>query len=398
MIIGVIGKANVGKSTFFKACTLADIEIANYPFATIKPNEGVGFVKVDCADKFFNVQCNPRIGYCVNHKRFVAIDMIDVAGLVPGAHEGKGMGLEFLNDLNQADALIHVIDVSGSTNEKGEPVAPGTRDPAKDIKFLEAELDYWYTGILKKTWEKFARTVQQTNIDIEKAIHKQFSGLGSSEEMIKSILVQLNLFEKRLNMWSDDELFAFSRELRIRTKPMLVAANKIDVIGAEENYKRLREEFPHLTIVPCSAESELALKEAAKHKMIDYIPGENDFNIIGDLNEKQKKALEFIKDNVLKKYVEGTGVQQAMNSVVFNVLKQIIIFPGGVNKLSDQYGNVLPDCFLMPKGSTALDFAFKIHTDLGNKFIRAIDVKTKRTVGKDHQLKSGDVVEIISNK
>ena len=398
MIIGVIGKANVGKSTFFKACTLADIEIANYPFATIKPNEGVGFVKVDCADKFFNVQCNPRIGYCVNHKRFVAIDMIDVAGLVPGAHEGKGMGLEFLNDLNQADALIHVIDVSGSTNEKGEPVAPGTRDPAKDIKFLEAELDYWYTGILKKTWEKFARTVQQTNIDIEKAIHKQFSGLGSSEEMIKSILVQLNLFEKRLNMWSDDELFAFSRELRIRTKPMLVAANKIDVIGAEENYKRLREEFPHLTIVPCSAESELALKEAAKHKMIDYIPGENDFNIIGDLNEKQKKALEFIKDNVLKKYVEGTGVQQAMNSVVFNVLKQIIIFPGGVNKLSDQYGNVLPDCFLMPEGSTALDFAFKIHTDLGNKFIRAIDVKTKRTVGKDHQLKSGDVVEIISNK
>jgi len=398
MIIGVVGKANVGKSTFFKACTLADMEIANYPFATIKPNTGVGFVKVDCADKFFNVQCNPRIGYCVNHKRFVAIDMIDVAGLVPGAHEGKGMGLEFLNDLNQADALIHVIDVSGSTNEKGEPVAPGTRDPAEDIKFLEAELDYWYTGILKKTWEKFARTVQQTNTDVEKAIHKQFSGLGSSEEMIKSILVQLNLFEKRLNMWSEDELFAFSRELRIRTKPMLVAANKIDVLGAEENYKRLREEFPHLTIVPCSAESELALKEAAKHKMIDYIPGENDFNIIGELNEKQKNALEFIKDNVLKKYVEGTGVQQAINSVVFNVLKQIIIFPGGVNKLSDQYGNVLPDCFLMPKGSTALDFAFKIHTDLGNKFIRAIDVKTKRTVGKDHSLKSGDVIEIISNK
>lgn len=398
MIIGVIGKANVGKSTFFKACTLADIEIANYPFATIKPNAGVGFVKVDCADKFFNVQCNPRIGYCVNHKRFVAIDVIDVAGLVPGAHEGKGMGLEFLNDLNQADALIHVIDVSGSTNEKGEPVAPGTRNPAEDIKFLEAELDYWYTGILKKTWEKFARTVQQTNTEVEKAIHKQFSGLGSSEDMIKEILVRLNLFEKRLNDWSDEELFSFSRELRIRTKPMLIAANKIDIAGAEDNYKRLREEFPHLTIVPCSAESELALKEAAKHKLIDYIPGENDFNIIGELNDKQKNALEFIKTNVLRKFVEGTGVQQAMNSVVFNVLKQIIIFPGGVNKLSDQYGNVLPDCFLMPEGSTALDFAFKIHTDLGNKFIRAIDVKTKRTVGKDHPLKSGDVIEIISDK
>jgi ribosome-binding ATPase YchF (GTP1/OBG family) len=169
MIIGVVGKANVGKSTFFKASTLADVEIANYPFATIKPNTGIGFVKIDCADQFFKVQCNPRIGYCVNHKRFVPFDMIDVAGLVPGAHEGKGMGLSFLNDLNQADALIHVVDISGSTNERGEPVEPGERDPSDDIKFLEDELDFWYLDILKKTWEKFSRSVTQTNAEIDKA-------------------------------------------------------------------------------------------------------------------------------------------------------------------------------------------------------------------------------------
>ncbi|MFA6073319.1 MAG: redox-regulated ATPase YchF [Candidatus Woesearchaeota archaeon] len=398
MIIGVVGKANVGKSTLFKACTLAEVEIANYPFATIKPNSGVGFVKIDCADKFFGTQCNPRMGYCINHQRFVPINMIDVAGLVPGAHEGKGMGLEFLNDLNQADALIHVIDVSGSTNEKGEPVAPGTRDPADDIKFLEEELDFWYINLLKKSWDKFSRTVVQTNTETEKALHKQFSGLGSTEEMIKAILKSLKLDDKKLSSWSNEDIASFSRALRKKTKPMLIAANKIDVRGAKENYEKLKLQFPELIIIPCSAESELALKEAAKHNMIKYVPGELDFEITGSLNEKQTNAINFIKENILKKNPEGTGVQSVMNNAVFNLLKLIYIFPGGVNKLTDQYGRVLPDCFLLKDGSTALDFAFKIHTDLGEKFIRAIDVKSKRTVGKEHLLKPGDVVEIVSDK
>ncbi|PIN80941.1 hypothetical protein COV13_02790 [Candidatus Woesearchaeota archaeon CG10_big_fil_rev_8_21_14_0_10_32_9] len=398
MIIGVVGKANVGKSTFFKASTLADVEIANYPFATIKPNTGIGFLKIACADKFFGRQCNPRTGYCVEHNRFIPINIIDVAGLVPGAHEGKGMGLEFLNDLNQADALIHVIDVSGSTNEKGEPVLPGTRDPAEDIKFLETELDFWYLGILKKVWEKFSRAVTQTHGDAVKALHKQFSGLGSTEDMIKEILKEINLAEKTLLTWSEQDLLMFSRELRKKTKPMIIAANKIDVKGAQENYLKLKEQFKELTIIPCSSESELALKEAAKHKMIKYLPGEKDFEIQGQLNEKQKNAIDFIKTNILQKQEFGTGVQEVLNKVVLDVMKYICIFPGGVNKLEDQHGNVLPDCFLLKDGSTALDFAYKIHTDLGDKFIRAIDVKTKRTVGKEHLLKQCDVVEIINNK
>ncbi len=398
MIIGVVGKANVGKSTFFKASTLADVEIANYPFATIKPNSGIGFVKIDCADKFFNTTCNPRVGYCINHTRFVPVNMIDVAGLVPGAHEGKGMGLEFLNDLNQADALIHVIDVSGGTNEKGEIVPPGTRDPAEDIKFLELELDYWYLGILKKSWEKFSRTVSQTNMKTELALNKQFSGLGSTDEMIKQLLKNLGLEEKKLSSWSNDDLMLFAKSLRQKTKPMIIAANKIDVKGAIENYKRLLAEFPNLIIVPCSAESELALKEATRHSMITYVPGDNDFSVVGQLTDKQSQALNFIKENILKKNEHGTGVQEVINEAVFKLLRYIPIFPGGVNKLTDQYGRVLPDCFLLKDGSTALDFAFKIHTDLGEKFIRAIDVKTKRTVGKEHLLKYGDVVEIVSDK
>ena len=397
MIIGVVGKANVGKSTFFKASTLADVEIANYPFATIKPNTGVGFVKVDCADKFFNKQCNPRVGYCVDGKRFVAVEMIDVAGLVPGAHEGKGMGLEFLNDLNQADALIHVVDVSGSTNDKGEPVPPGTHNPADDVKFLEEELDHWYLSILKKTWEKFSRAVSQTNQEVDKALHKQFSGLGSTEEMIKEILSNLALKGKKLMAWSEEELFSFARELRKKTKPMLVAANKIDVPGAWENYKKLEEEFPDTLFVPCSAESELALKEAAKHKMIKYLPGEKEFEIIGNLNEKQSKALDFIKNNILDKH-GGTGVQEVLDKALFDLLNYIYVFPVSTGRGEDQQGNVLPDCFLVPKDITALGFAYRVHTDFGDKFIKAIDVKTKMTVGKEHRLKSGDVIEIVSDK
>ena len=397
MIIGVVGKANVGKSTFFKACTLADVEIANYSFATIKPNTGVGFVKVDCADRFFNKKCDPRIGYCVDGKRFVAVEMIDVAGLVPGAHEGKGMGLEFLNDLNQASALIHVVDVSGSTNDKGEPVKPGTRNPADDVKFLEEELDHWYLSILKKTWEKFSRVVSQTNQDIEKALHKQFSGLGSSEDMIKEILAKLGLKGKKLMVWNEEELFSFSRELRKLTKPMLVAANKIDVPGAWENFEKLKKEFSDIIFVPCSAESELALKEAAKHKMVNYLPGEKEFEITGNLNEKQGKALEFIKKNVLEKH-SSTGVQEVLDKALFELLKYIYVFPVSTGKGEDQHGNLLPDCLLVPGGITAHEFAYRVHTDFGDKFIKAIDMKAKMTVSKDHELKAGDVIEIVSDK
>jgi len=398
MQIGVVGKPNTGKSTLFKAMTLADVYIANYPFATIKPNSGVGYVKVDCADKFFGVQCNPRVGFCIEHKRFVPIELIDVAGLVPGAHEGKGMGNQFLDDLNQADALIHVIDCSGSTNDEGKPVEPGSYDPANDIIFLEKELDYWYLRIIQKGWQKFAREIQQTHKEIQKELANQLSGVGADEEMVDEVVKKLGLDPTKVIEWKEEELFKLASELRNRTKPMVIACNKMDIEGAAEKFEQLKKKFPDYRLIPCSAESELALKEAQKHELIKYIPGEGDFEIIGEskLNEKQKTALEFIKEG-LKRF-GSTGVQQVIDTAVFDVLDLMPIFPGGVNKLADQNGNIMPDCFLLKKDSTALDFAYKIHTDLGNKFIRAIDAKTKMTVGRDHKLKPGDVVEIVADK
>ena len=398
MQIGVVGKPSVGKSTFFKAATLAEAEIAAYPFTTIKPNTGMGYVKVQCVDKEFGVQCNPREGFCLQGWRFVPVQMIDVAGLVPGAHEGKGMGNQFLNDLSQADVFVHVIDIAGSTNEKGENVASGSYDPARDVEFLEVELDMWYIGILKNAWQKFVRLASQEGKSPKKAIAQHFSGLGRvSEGMVEGILKKFKLLDVALTDWSDRSIEDFAKELRRETKPMIIACNKIDVAGAYENFLRLKETFPERMFVACSAESELALREAAKHELIKYIPGAGDFEIVGTLSERQKKALAFIQTNYLNKF-GSTVVQQVLDAAVFELLKYKVVFPGGVNNLVDKHGNVLPDSFLMPLGSTALDFAFRIHTDIGKNYVKAINVKTKLPLAKEYELKNRDVIEIKTSK
>ncbi len=399
MLVGLVGKPSCGKSTFFKAATLAEVEIANYPFTTIKPNHAVGYVRVPCADKFFKVQCNPRFGYCVNHTRFVPIDMMDVAGLVPGAHLGHGMGNQFLDDLRQADVLIHVVDVSGSGNEKGEPVQPLSYNPENDVRFLETELNMWFVGLLKKGWERFSRQIVQEKKEVHKALAVQLSGLGVSEELVKAAIQKLYLNPEKPHEWTEKQLFDLATMLRASSKPTLIACNKIDVPGSEKNYDLLKKLFPNYLFIPCSAEAEVALREAARSGIISYVSGSGEFTILHSekLSEKQKKALTFIKDTILNPF-GMTGVQDVLDKAVFDFLGYIAIFPGGINKLADSDGRVLPDCFLLPKGSTALDFAYRIHTDLGKKFIRAIDVKTKRTVGKEHVLQHCDVVEIVANK
>ena len=396
MIIGLVGKANVGKSTFYKASTLAEVEIGNRPFVTIRPNVGAGVVKIDCVDKDFNTQCNPRFGYCLGHKRFVPFTLMDVAGLIPDSHKGAGLGNQFLNDLAMADAFIHIVDISGSTDETGNAVQAGSHNPLNDVKFLEKELDMWYFQILKNGWEKFARTIKAENKDVKKALAKQISGLKVSEKDVDEVLTKLK-FSHDPATWSDDDLLQLASILRKRTKPMIIAANKIDIEGSDFFLHKLKDEYKEYKIIACSADSELALREAAKGKLIEYIPGDNYFKIIGNLNEKQKNALDYIKKNVLDKH-GSTGVQEVLNYAVFDLLEYITIFPGGVNKLSDSKGNILPDCFLMEPGSKAIDFAFKLHTDIGNNFVKAMNVKTKQAVGKDYLLKNRDVVEIMVKK
>ena len=393
MLIGLVGKPSVGKSTFFKAATLADVPIASYPFTTIKPNHGVGYVKVDCIDKEFNTQCQPNHGFCINHKRFVPIELLDVAGLVPGASEGKGLGNQFLDDLREADVFIQIVDCSGTTDEEGKETE--NYDVSRDIEFLKDELDKWYYNIFMKVWKSFARKSEIENINLAEAVTKQFSGLKVNEEQVKKVLRNLSLPNKP-TAWTEDQMKAFTSELRKESKPSIIAANKIDTPQGAENYKKLKQKFPKLIIIPCSADSELALREAAKAGLIDYIPGERTITEKPGLNEAQKRALAKIKENVLEKFDFGTGVQEILNRAVFELLGYLAIFPAGATKLKDSKGRTLPDCFLLPPESTALDFAYFLHTDFGKNFIRAIDARSKKTLGKDYKLKNRDALEIIS--
>ena len=394
MLIGLVGKPSCGKSTFFKAATLAEVEIASYPFTTIKANHGVGYVKIDCIDKEFNVQCNPNHGFCINHKRFVPVDLMDVAGLVPGASKGKGLGNQFLDDLREADVFIHIVDASGTTDVEGKPTEE--YDPCDDVRFLEDELNKWFYNILLKAWKGFAKKAELENTNFAEAVAKQFSGLKVKEDDVKEVLLKTNFSEKP-SKWSEEQLMEFAAVLRNKTKPMIIAANKSDMPNSKENINKMQNEFPELMIYPCSADSELALREAVRQKagLIEYIPGEKDFKILKDLSEKQREALDKIKKNVLDVY-GGTGVQEILNLAVFDLLRYITVFPAGAKKLADSKGNILPDCFLMPPNSTALDFAYFLHTDFGKNFIKAIDARTKRALGKDYVLKNRDALEIIA--
>jgi len=397
MLIGLVGKPSCGKSTFFKAATLMDVLIASYPFATIKPNTGVGYVRVPCICKEFHTRCNPRTGSCNGETRFVPVELMDVAGLIEGASEGKGLGNQFLTDLSRADAFIHIVDVSATTDAEGKECDADKGNPIKDIAMLENELDLWYLGILNKVWGPLVRKMAIEKTDLAKAVAKQFSGLNVVEDDVKEVVRKLNLDAAKANLWSGSDLRRFAHEMRHMTKPMIIAANKIDKASGMEWYNKIKAEFPSLLIVPCSADFELSLRQAAKAGMIDYVPGQKDFMMHDDkLNDKQKLALKSIKENILDKYEFGTGVQELLDQAVFKLLNYIAVFPAGASKLADSKGNILPDCFLVPQGTTALDFAFKLHTDLGNNFIKAIDARTKQAVGKDHPLKHRDGIEIVT--
>lgn len=390
MLIGLVGKPSCGKSTFFKACTLADVDIAPYPFTTIKPNHGMGHVRVKCIETELGVKCQPRTGYCKNGVRFVPVELVDVAGLVPGAHKGKGRGNEFMNDLREADLLIHILDASGKTDAEGNP--SDNYDVKEEVEFLRGEIDMWIYGILERAWKSLIRKSHSTKLSLE--LFNQLSGLKIKEDDIKEVMSKLELSEKGED-WTDEHILEFVREIRKRSKPIIIAANKSDKQEAEQNIKILKDEYPETLIVPCSADAELALREASNLGLIEYSPGNQEFETKEGLNEGQKKALDSIKKGVLEKY-GSTGVQEALDKATFDFLNYIAVFPAGVHKLADSKGRVLPDCFLIPQGTTALEFAYKLHTDLGKNFIKAIDVRTKQAVGKEHVLKHRDGIEIVT--
>ena len=393
--IGLVGKPSVGKSTFFNAATMNSVDEGNYPFTTIDPSVGEAYVRVQCAAPDFDESCDPRVGFCHNGTRHVPVKLVDVAGLIPGAHEGKGLGNKFLSDLNETDVLIHIVDFSGETDIEGEPTEG--HDPREDIDFLEEELDHWYLDILEKGIDRYETKHNKKDVKIEVELAEQMSAFKTNKNEIKQLILQEGL-DLDPEGWSEEDRHDLARSIRKETKPMIIAANKMDSEKAQENWEEITEdpEYKHLDFVPASAHAEKALKNAAEQDVVDYYPGDEDFEILADdLPEEKKQGLEQIRE-FMQEY-GGTGVQKALEEALFDELGVMAVFPGGADGLGDEHGNILPDCFLVPEGSTAEDFAYTIHSDLGEGFLHAIDCRENRQISGDHELENLDVIEIVSS-
>ncbi len=400
-LIGIVGKPSAGKSTFLNAACLTNAKVSELPFTTIEPNKGVAYIKTKCVCQDLNVDDNPKNSYCVNGDRFIPINVLDVAGLVPDAHKGKGLGNQFLNDLIRADALIHIIDISGSLDETGKRIKRGENDPYEDILFLEKEINLWFKQILEREdWEKFLKSHARENKSFVEELYKRLSGIKVSRRGIIQALKNSGLEELNPSLWSEKDLLNFSKILREKSKPIVVVANKIDKENGMENFNRLKKKYAE-KIIPCSALAEYFLRTYHQEKKIEYIPGSDSFRILNNegFNQNELKGLINIQEKIIKLFNE-TGVQAVLNFTVFSILNQICVYPiSDINKFSDNKGNVLPDAFLVKKGTLLRDFVRdKIHTDLADHFIFGIDARTKRRLGENYELKHNDIIKIVTAK
>lgn len=401
ILIGIIGKTNVGKSTLFSAMTLIPVRIENRPFVTIEPNIGVGYVRSKCVHTELSLpKCDARNSICINGIRFIPVKLIDVAGLIKDAHQGRGLGNKFLDDLRQADVLIHVVDAAGSTDEEGRPVKPGTHDPYEDVIQIEREIDLWMYSIIKRDWDKFSKTLDHLQFSEAVArLSQRLSGLSIRSVHVEKSIRELDLDKKKFSLWSDKDLFEFAVALRKISKPIIIAANKADIPEAKDLIKSLIERLKDRVIIPVSAEYELALRKASKQGLIKYIPGDESFEIIdrNRLTSQQIRALEMIREFMRENH--GTGVQRLLDTAVFQMLDMIVVYPvEDPNKYTDSSGAILPDALLVRRGTTAREFAYMIHTDLGEGFIYAVNAKNKNRVGADYILNHNDVIKIVSAK
>jgi ribosome-binding ATPase YchF (GTP1/OBG family) len=395
--VGLIGKTNAGKTTFFNSATLGVEEISTYPFTTKQPKVGNASVLSLCVHREFNVKDSPKNSRCIDGWRFVPIDLVDLPGLIKGAWQGKGLGNQFLSVAAQSDVLLHVVDASGSIDSTGRLAEPGTGDPIADVADVEEEMVLWYLKLFEGNRDKIVRSINSGSETVQ-SITEIFRGIGVKEWHVKKALHDNGLENRKIEEFESEETRRFASTLREISKPTLIVANKVDLSSAADNFKRLREHNKHMLVVPCSADAELTLRRAQVKGLIKYFPGDERFEINEktSLNEKQKWALNFIRKDILGEYLQ-TGVQFALNVAVFKLLNMNVVYPvADQSKLSDKNGNVLPDAYLMRNGSSIEDLANEIHTDLAKGILYAIDIRSGLRLPINYLIKDRDVLSIVS--
>ncbi len=395
--LGLIGKTNTGKTTFFNSATLSSEEISSYPFTTKSPISGVANAISLCVHPEFKTQDNPVNSKCVDGWRYIPIELIDLPGLIKDAWKGKGLGNQFLSIAAQSDALLHVVDASGGIDSTGKITQVGSGDPVSDFADIEEELTMWFHKILEGNREKVSKLVHSGSPLID-AITDLYRGIGVIKSHVKFALIATGLEEKNFDDFDMVDSKKFVSHLRKISKPTLIVANKIDVEGAEKNFVRLQERYNDSIVIPVSGDSEFSLRRAEQKGLIKYSPGSEQFDILkpDELNEKQIHALDFIKKGIMGEYMR-TGVQFAINVAVFKLLKMNSIYPvADETNLSDKKGRILPDLILLKDGATIYDLAKEIHTDLTKGLLYGKDLRYKLRLPIDYQLRDRDVVSLVN--
>ncbi|MEM4511280.1 MAG: YchF-related putative GTPase [Nanopusillaceae archaeon] len=394
VVIGIVGKPNVGKSTFFRSVTLLPVKISNYPFTTVQPYVGTGYLVIDCIESYFKVRCNPRSGTCRKGKRYIPIEIIDIPGLVEEAHKGKGLGNKFLDVIRNVDVLLNIIDIAGTTDENGKPVPEGSYNPLKDFVWVENEIDTWFFYKIKNNICKIYRKYGNDDKKLKEKILILFSSFKIKKEIVTYVMDKFNKSLEEI-IKDNETLFSFCKEIRKLGKPMIYIANKIDLEYGKRYYKKALEEYSDKVIIPTSAYVELGLRIMDMEGKIEYIP-EEDIEI--KINDPQVEVfVEYAKHSVIDKF-GSTGVQEALNTAIFNALGYIAVWPVATEDLKDTKGRILPDVILLPPGSKVRDLAMKLHTDLYNKMILAKELKSGKILKKEDLLEHNDVINIITKK
>lgn len=398
MEVGVVGKPNVGKSTLFNAWTLLDAPMAPYPFTTTVPNRGVGAVRAPCPHGEKGVPCSPGNSKCVDGVRWIPVNLIDVPGLVPGASVGKGLGHKFLDDLRAADGFVQVVDLSGATDEEGRMDAPGSHDPAEEVTWLQEELVAWVAEILGRDFLRHAKGVELEGKKVEEFLAERLTGLSIAPSAIAAALRNAPTDRAHPAHWTAEDRLRMARELLEASKPRLVAANKCDR-ATKDRADALQQVVAPIPVVATAADAELTLRRASRAGLARYRPGDPTFSVTDPsrLTPPQTRALEGIRA-ILSSW-GSTGVQQALERMVFERLRMIVVYPvEDETHWTDGKGRVLPDALLVPADTPTRAVAYRVHTELGENFIRAIDGRTHRALAADHPLGPNSVVRIVARR